>query len=216
MSPLFGRRAPSGRPDLGSWDLRAPFIVVDGSGPGLAPVTDQFPELPPLRHVTSGGPGLPFFDGDLRRLPAGDESLELVVLWDVLDKVLDVGAAIAEAKRVLVDFDAPRVLVVQSVAPEDFDDRAAWNAVSRLRDPRHTWALSARQFAVLVGSFGLVVDREADWEETADPSATLRPELAQHLALLLDGVAERGGAGFLRDDGSLVVNRRAVLLRRGG
>jgi hypothetical protein len=212
---LLGRRPSRERPDLESWIAGAsPTLVVDGSGPGLESAETMFPGRPSLRHETSGGRGLPFHFPDQRRLaPPGDEvSLHgAIALVDVLDKVIDVGPAVDDAVRLLT---ADGVLVVvQSVAPDDFEQRAVWNAVARLRDPRQTWTPSARQFATIASGLGLRPDREATWSESVDAATTLRPELATQLASLVADADARSATEVVRD-GAFHVVRRAVLLRR--
>ncbi len=210
LDSLLGRRPSSERPDLAAWLLGAsPVLVVGEDGPGAPSM--PFPGAQVLRHETSGGPGLPFHDRDPRRLPVRDGEFRAVVLVDVLDKLLDVGFAFDDARRAVAG--GGFLLVVQTVSPEDFEQRANWNAVARMRDPRQTWTPSGRQFAALSNGLGMDRVRDAAWEETADPLAASRPGTSAQLALLVAAVAARGATGVIRD-GMLVLERRAVLLRR--
>lgn len=207
---LLGRRPSRERPDLAAWIPGAsPVLVVDGDGPGTQGA--PFPGARVLRHETSGAPGLPFHERDPRRLPAREGEFRAVVLVDVLDKLIDVGFALDDARRAVAG--GGFLLLVQTVSPEDFEQRAVWNAVARMRDPRQTWTPSGKQFAALTSGLGMDRVREAAWEETADPSATLRPETAAALALMLRAAAARGATDVVRD-GPLVLDRRAMLLRR--
>jgi SAM-dependent methyltransferase len=207
LASLLGRRPSRERPDLAAWlGGVVPVLVVDGDGSGAA-----FPGARVLRHETSGGPGLPFHFPDPRRLPFADGEFRAVVLAGVIDEVIDAGAAIDEACRVLAK--GGLLLVVQTVAPEDFEERAIWNAIAGMREARHTSTPSGRQFAAMVSGLRMEVVREAAWEEDADSSATQRPGVADQLALMLAAAAARGATGVVRD-GALVVARRASLLRR--
>lgn len=210
LGSLLGRRPSRERPDLAAWISGAsPVLVVEAGAPGASGAT--FPGARVLRHETSGGPGLPFHERDPRRLPAGEGEFRAVVLVDVVDKVLDVGFALDDARRAVAR--GGFLLLVQTVSPEDFVERALWNAVARMRDARLTWTPSGKQFAALASGLGMDRVREAEWEETADPAATLRPGTARELALLLDAAAAREATTVVRD-GKLVLERRAVLLRR--
>jgi hypothetical protein len=104
------------------------------------------------------------------------------------------------------------LLLVQAAAPEEFEARAAWNALARLRDARHAWTPSARQLAAQVSSLPLAAERDAAWDEDVEVAATARPETATSLALMAAAAALRQD-GVVRD-GALVVQRRAWLLVR--
>ena len=204
---ILGRRPSRERPDLAAWlGGASPVLVMDGDGSCAALQAARV-----LRHETAGGPGLPFHYPDPRRLPARDGEFAAVVLAGVLDQVIDAGSAIDEARRVIDR--GGLLLIVQSVAPDDFEQRAIWNAIARMREPRHASTCSGRQFAALVSGCGMEVLREAAWEESADPTQTSRPETARHLALMVGAAVAHGAAEVVRE-GVLVVSRRASLLRR--
>ena len=208
---LLGKRPARERPDLAEWIAgRRRVLVVDGSGPGAPPIAETFPSATLLRHETSGAPGMPFHDRDKRRLPFADKSFDAIVLADVLDKVLDVGTALDDAVRVLAADGA--LLIAQVAAPEEFEARAAWNAIARMRDARHAWTPSARQLAAQVSSLRMQTQRDASWEEDADVSATARPDASAELALLAAAASVRQ-EGVVRD-GALLCARRAWLLAR--
>ena len=211
LRSLLGRRPARERPDLASWVAGArSVLLIDGSGPGASPLAESFPQATVQRHETSGAPGLPFHDRDTRRLPFADASFDAVVVADVLGKVLDAGAAFDDVLRVL----APRgsLLLAQAVAPEEFEARAAWNAIARMRDLRHGWTPSSRQLAAQVSSLRLAAEREAAWDEDVDASSTARPETASSLALLCAAAAVRQQG--VVEGGALLVQRRAWLLVR--
>jgi hypothetical protein len=210
LSSLFGRKQPRNRPELASW-IASPALLVDGTGPGLEPAAAILPAQTVVRHETSGGPGLPFHFPDPRRLAADSGAFQSVALVEVLDKVIDVGAAADEAARVVVA--GGELVVVQSVAPEDFEQRAIWNAVAKMRDPRHASTPSSRQLGGMISGLKMEIVREAVWDEAVDPTLTLRPECADGLALMIAAATARGATDVVRD-GALVVERRAWRLRR--
>jgi len=216
LSSLFGRKQPRNRPDLEPWTQGAgALLVVDGSGPGLEPAADMFPEQTVLRHETTGGPGVPFHFPDPRRPPHPDGKFDhfygSVVLADVFDKVIDVGAAVDAAMEVVICHG--ELVVVQAVGPDDFEQRAIWNAIARMRDPRHASTPSSRQLGGIISGLKMEIVHEAIWDEAVDPALTLRPEFADRLALMIAAATARGATEVLRD-GALVVERRAWRLRR--
>ena len=207
FSSLLGRRPSRERPDLAAWVAdRSPVLVIDGDGSGAS-----YSGARVVRHEVAGVQGLPFHFPDKRRLPARDAEFGAVVLADVLSKVIDVGAALDEVRRV-----AQRdglVLVAQSVAPEDFEQRAIWNAIAKMRDARHASAPSARQLAAMLSGAGMPIVREAAWEATTDGAATSRPDAAQPLVRMFTAAAARGAKDVV-EGGALVIAWRAYLLRR--
>jgi SAM-dependent methyltransferase len=182
----------------------SPVLVIDGGD-----VAGAIPGATVLRHETSGAPGLPFHFPDPRRLPAKDGAYRAVVLSDVLDKVIDHGAALDEVLRVLAP--GGRLVVAQTLAPDDFEERAVWNAIAKMREPRHASSPSSRQVAAMVSGLGLTVLKEAAWEEACDPTVTARSAEAMRLATMLDAAVARGSDHVIRD-GKLVLSRRAWLL----
>lgn len=206
LSSLLGRRPSGERPDLAAWlEGASPALVVDGGG---APAIQG---AAVLRHETSGGAGLPFHERDPRRLPAADGSLRALVLADVFGEVLDAAPVLDEAKRVLGE--GALLLVAQSVAPEDYEQRAIWNAVARMRDARRTWSASARQLEAVLSGAKLERLRDASWEETEDAASGEREDARALVAALLADAAARGAKDVVRD-GRFVVSRRAWLFRR--
>lgn len=207
LSSLLGRRPSRERPDLAAWIADAsPALVVDGDGSGAS-----YPGAHVLVHATHGVPGLPFHFPDPRRLPFAAGEFKAVVLADVMDQVIDTGAALDEARRVLAK--GGLLLVAQTIAPEDFEERAIWNAVAGMRDRRHTTTPSPRQFAAMISGLEMETVKDAAWEETCAATAKSRPDCAERLALLVAAAAARGAQGVVRD-GALVLARRASLLRR--
>ena len=206
LESLLGRRPSRERPDLAAWLAGvSPVLVVDGDGSGAS-----FPGARVLRHETSGAPGLPCHFPDPRRLPAADGEFRAVVLAGVLDEVIDAGAAIDDACRAVAK--GGLLLVSQQVSPEDFEQRAIWNAIAGMREARHTSTPSPRQYAAMVSGLRMEVVREAAWEEEEAP-ATLRPGMSERVAAMLAAAAARGAKDVVRD-GAFVVARRASLLRR--
>src|SRR5438270_12436528 len=97
----FARWAPPHRPltvlDLGSGTGRfTPMLADTFAGPtyGVEPSTR-------MREVAAGHPGVAYLPGSAERIPLGDGTCDLVVLFLVLQHVADRPAAAREVRRVL-------------------------------------------------------------------------------------------------------------------
>jgi hypothetical protein len=161
-----------------------------------------------LRHELAAPQGLPFAEGDARRLPTVDGGWERIVLLDVVDGVLHPAFALSAAAEALSP-DGLLVLI-QQVAPDDIDARGAWNALQRLRDIRHTWTPTRRQVRAMAGDAGFIRENEALWEEEERMSDSVRPEAE---SLLAHYVTALETSGLVRE-GQATVRRLGLVLRR--
>ena len=207
MSPLqalFGKGETGPQPDLTTFvpgGAGDDVLLVDGATPpGGDAVAAALAGCVVLAHDRAAAAGLPFHEGDARRLPSRAGGWRAIVLLDVVDRVLDPARALRAAAEALAAGGS--VVVLQQVAPDDVGARGAWNALARLRDDRHTWTPTRRQVRAVCGDAGLTRGREALWDEECDVTASLRPTTATlhrtYVAALEHSGLVRGGRVTLR------------------
>lgn len=96
--------------------------------------------------------------GDAGRLPFADEQFDLVMCRLALHHFADPAAEVVEMARVA---RAPGTLaIVDLLSPDDADLAVRYNAFERMRDPSHTWAVTAGELRSLMDAAGRPV---ADW-----------------------------------------------------
>ncbi len=211
LSALFGRDEPGPPPDLRALlgvAADAAVLLVDGAlDQDGAAVRAAFADAERVVLGAEEGVGLPSRDGDATRLPPRDGGFDALVLLDVVDRVVEPEQALRRA-ALSVRPGGP-LLLVQAVAPDDFELRGAWNALARLRDARQTWTPTRRQVRACAADAGLVRGDEALWEESVDAAAGGRAETAELRALYAAALAESG----LVRNGRLTLRRAAAVLR---
>jgi len=211
MKALFGRADVSARPNLAEFVGAEPgprMLLVDAATPPAAePVAHDLPGAVVHRHDLRGEEGLPFQEGDPRRLPTIDGGWERIVLLDAVDGVLHPGYALVSA----AEARAPdgRLVLIQQVAPDDIDARGAWNALQRLRDVRHTWTPTRRQVRAMAGDAGFVRESEILWDEDGRMTESVRPDTEDLLRTYLAALE----VSALVRDGSASVRRLGLVLR---
>ena len=213
LRALFSKEVAEGRPDLVALLGLAPgedVLVVDGETDGWSRLAADFDGAAVLRHTSEAETGLPLHERDPRRLPPREGGYAALVLVDVLDRVIDPAHSLRAAAESLAP--GGRMLLLQTVAPDDFDARAAWNVLARLREPQQTWTPSRRQARAMAAGSGLCRGDEQLWAETVDVLAGTRHATADLLGLF----AESLEADFqLIESGRLSVTRMALLLESG-
>ena len=95
---------------------------------------------------------------DAGRLPFADGQFDLVLCRLGLHHFADPAAEVAEMTR--VTRVSGTVAVVDLLSPDDADLAARYNAFERMRDPSHTWAVTAGELRSLMDAAGRPV---ADW-----------------------------------------------------
>ncbi len=211
LKSLFGRAEVTPRPDLAEFAGGTPgprMLLVDAATPPAAEAAIvAFPGAVLQSHGPDAREGLPILEDDGRRLPATPGGWDRIVLLDVVDGVVHPAFALTAAAEAL----APdgRLVLLQQVAPDDIDARGAWNALQRLRDPRHTWTPTRRQVRALASDAGFVRENEALWDEDARMTDSVRPETE---ALLRTYVVALESSGLITD-GVTSVRRLGLVLR---
>jgi SAM-dependent methyltransferase len=99
--------------------------------------------------------------GDATALPYAGASFDLVTCRVCAHHFADAAAAMREAARVLRP--GGRLLLVDSVAPEDPAEDTFLNAIELLRDPSHVRDYSVSQWRTMLADAGLAVEHLATW-----------------------------------------------------
>jgi ubiquinone/menaquinone biosynthesis C-methylase UbiE len=106
--------------------------------------------------------GLLAVAGDGRRLPLPSDSVDLVTSAQMLHHVHEPLPILKEMKRVMRS--SGRILVVDQIAPERFEEAIAMNELDLLRDPSHASSRPRSAFRVLFNLAGLTIVDEQYWE----------------------------------------------------
>jgi SAM-dependent methyltransferase len=156
-----------------------------------------------------------FVVGDGRRLPLADGSIDLVSSAQVLHHVRTPVPFLAEMRRVASR--SGRVLVVDQVATERFEEAVAMNELEELRDPSHAASRPPSAFRMMMAACGLrIVDqrvvespqRLSDWMWPAEfPEARI-----EAVRRFIELRGSETGMGFERDGDDYVFTRRRIMV----
>lgn len=131
---------------------------------------------------------------DAGRLPFADGQFDLVLCRLGLHHFAHPAAEIAEMAR--VTRAAGTLAIVDLLSPDDLGLAARYNAFERMRDPSHTWAVTAGELRNLLRAAGRPVDswsaREVEvaldpWFELTRPPAATRETIVRALEHELEG-----------------------------
>lgn len=168
-----------------------------------------------LAQARTHYPDLLAAGGDGRCLPLPSDSFDLVVCAQMLHHVHKPLEILQEMKRVVRP--SGRLLVIDQVAPDKFEEAIAMNELDLLRDPSHASSRPASAFCVLFNLAGLSIADERRWEGSQRLSQWMwRGEFPEErIRRVREFIAERGGATgmdwrALGDD--YIYTRRRIML----
>jgi len=217
---------------LGAAELRGDERVLDlGTGTGhtalafaprvaevvavdlTAPMLEQARSLAAAHALAN----LRFELGDAMALPYAAGCFDLVTCRVCAHHFADPRAAVGEAARVLRP--GGRLLLVDSVSPEDPAQDTFLNCIELLRDPSHVRDYSVSQWLAIFSDAGLAPEAIASWgaplefDDWVQRMATPAPTRAQ-LRALFENATDRVRAAFaLRTQGSFGFEMPIALLR---
>lgn len=154
--------------------------------------------------------------GDGRCLPLPSDSFDLVVCAQMLHHVHKPLEILKEMKRVVRP--SGRLLVIDQVAPDRFEEAVAMNELDFLRDPSHASSRPASAFRVLFNLAGLSIADERRWEGSQRLSQWMWsgefPD--ERIRRVHEFIAARGGTTGMDwravDDDYVYTRRRIMLL----
>jgi ubiquinone/menaquinone biosynthesis C-methylase UbiE len=158
--------------------------------------------------------GLHLLAGDGLRLPLSSRSVEIVASAQTLHHVMQPVPFLGEMRRVVAD--AGRVLVVDQVASERFEETRVMNELERLRDPSHAASRPASAFRIILQAAGLRIVDERVVASKERLSSWMWPEEypAERIEAVGAFIARCGaqtGMGFERDADDWVFERRRIM-----
>jgi ubiquinone/menaquinone biosynthesis C-methylase UbiE len=165
--------------------------------------------------------GIEVVAADGARLPFRSASIELVATAQALHHIHEPIPVLSEMKRVVAK--AGRVLVVDQVAPESYEQTSFMNALDVIRDPTHAATRPASAFRIMVRKAGLEILDERVWEGRARLSQWMWPGEfpEERIAAVRDFIESFGpetGMDWERDRGDWLYTRRRIMIlaRRAG
>lgn len=178
------------------------LIGVDLTVGMLEEARGRFPDM---RLVLADGAALPF-----RSL-----SIDLVTTAQTLHHIFEPLPVMLEMRRVTAE--GGRVLIVDQVAPEHYEEAVAMNELEILRDPSHASSRPPSALKMLVRAASLEIVDERVVDTTQRMSSWMAPGEfpEERFAAVNDFIEARGhetGMGFRKEGGEWTFVRRRIML----
>ena len=153
--------------------------------------------------------------GDAGRLPLRSRSVDLVASAQMLHHVRQPVEVLREMRRVARE--EGRVLVVDQVATERFEEIEMMNALEKLRDPSHVASRPPSAFDIMFRAAGLTIVDRSIFEDVQTMSRWMaRGEFPDERFDSVEAfISEHGGAtgmDFVKRDGEWSFTRRRIML----
>ena len=192
------------------------FLALFESGPELRVALDLTPGM--LQVAIRRHSGIEAVASDGARLPLRERSVDLVCTAQALHHIRKPVPVLLEMRRVARD--SGRVLIVDQLAPERYEQAQALFELEVLRDPSHAASRPASAFRTIALAAGLQLldervvsqqTRVADWmwpgEFPEDRIAAVRA--------FIEARGHETGKGFERDGDDWVFTTRRIMLLAG-
>jgi ubiquinone/menaquinone biosynthesis C-methylase UbiE len=170
---------------------------------------------PAMLAQARGHDGLHLVAGDGRRLPLRSQSVDLAASAQALHHVHDPVAVVKEMRR--VTRPGGRVLLVDQVATEKYEEAAMMTELELARDPSHAVSRPPSAYRMMARAAGLeVVDEQVSESEQRLSSWMWRGEFPEarieRVSDLIEEIGPETGMGFERDGDDWVFTRRRLML----
>ena len=195
-----------------------PGIVAEAVSPHVRQVVgiDVTPEMIRLaeaRLVKARQPNAYFGIGSAEALPFAENEFDQVITRLSLHHFTDVGAVLAEVRRVLRPVG--NLIVADVVSSEDPEESALHNSLERLRDPTHVRMLAPSELRNIIRVAGFSLVSEDAWEQQrsfpewaqiiANPART---EPLQNVMRALARAGQGAGMALREESGQLFFTHR--------
>ena len=230
-APIFAERTRGRFDNLGVVDFvgmgRVDRVVEVGGGTGnfLSQFGDVADDLVAvdlteamLREARSRFPGMHTVLADGARLPFASRSVSLTTCAQMLHHVWEPLPLLKEMRRITTD--GGRVLIVDQVSTESYEQAAFMTQLEAIRDPSHAVSRAPSALRVLVKSAGLdIVDLEVVEGEQRMSSwmapGEFPPERFEQVDDFIARLGPETGMDFRKDgDDWVFTRRRAMILAR--
>lgn len=180
----------------------ARLIAVDLTEAMLAEARRQFADM----HLVMA---------DGARLPLASRSIELVATAQALHHIWEPLPILKEMRRVMKDDG--RLLIVDQIATERFEEAVAMNKLERIRDPSHAASRPPSAMRILVRAAGLTIINERIVEGEQRMSRWMWPgefpqERIEKVTAYIDEHGHETGMDFRRERDDYVFTRRRMML----
>ena len=189
------------------------FLSLFGDVAGLLLAVDLTHEM--LRVVRKENDGLALVVGDGYALPFASGSVELVTSAQTFHHIHRPVPVLQEMRRVVAP--GGRILVVDQIATERYEEAALMSDLETVRDPTHAASRPASAMRIMMGAAGLQILDERIVEDEQRISRWMWPEEfpQERIDAVRAFVKARGdqtGMGFVRDGEDFVFTRRRMML----
>jgi ubiquinone/menaquinone biosynthesis C-methylase UbiE len=156
--------------------------------------------------------------GDGRRLPLKSASADLVTSAQALHHVHDPATVVKEMRR--VTRPGGRVMIVDQVATERYEEALMMTQLELARDPSHAVSRPPSAYRMIARSAGLEILDERVLESEQRLSTWMWPgefpdERIAAVSDLIEKIGPETGMGFERDGDDWVFTRRRLMLLAG-
>lgn len=168
-----------------------------------------------LREARARHPGVDAVGGDALRLPLHDRSFDLVASAQALHHMPRPIPALAEMRRVAAR--GGRVLVVDQVSTESYEQTVMMTELEKVRDPSHATSRPPSAFRVMLRAAGLQVVDERVVEETQRLSKWMWPgefprRRIDDVRVFIERYGDETGMDFRRDGDDWAFTRRRIMI----
>jgi SAM-dependent methyltransferase len=171
-----------------------------------------------LAEAIDREPRIQAVQGDGARLPLRSSSVDLIMSAQAFHHIWKPVPVLLEMRRVM-ERDG-RLLLVDQVATESYEQIAFMNELEVLRDPSHATSRPPSAFRIMIGQAGLhiederIVEARNRFEEWMLPGEFPPERIDRVKTFVSDHGAETGMDFVLDDDGYSFLRRRIMILAR--